>query len=169
MDSFAPHKNTGTKAVAGLSQASITKFTTEQKIREDLKEELQLQNITSSIIPGGGTGYVQPLDISVNKLLKGLIRNQEEQHWDEHQEEWKAGKFTKPERRVLLTHWIGIAWLELHHTHRDLIIKTFRQTGLALNPDGSEDSELKIRDLPGIEIGDWTREEQPEVIIIPGK
>jgi hypothetical protein len=64
--------------VAGLSQASITKFTTEQKIREDLKEELQLQNITSSIIPGGGTGYVQPLDISVNKLLKGLIRNQEE-------------------------------------------------------------------------------------------
>jgi hypothetical protein len=52
---------------------------------------------------------VQPLDISVNKLLKGLIRNQEEQYWDEHQEEWKAGKFIKPERRVLLTHWIGIA------------------------------------------------------------
>ena len=58
MDSFAPHKNTGIKAVARSSQASITKFTTEQKIREDLKEELQLQNIISLIIPGGGTGYV---------------------------------------------------------------------------------------------------------------
>jgi hypothetical protein len=27
--------------------------------------------------------------------------------------------------------------------------------GLSLNPDGSEDAELKIKDLPGIQVGDW--------------
>jgi len=58
MDSFSPHKNTGTKAVTGKSDTAITKFAAEQRIREDLKEELRIQNITSSIIPGGGTGYV---------------------------------------------------------------------------------------------------------------
>jgi len=169
MDSFAPHKNTGTKAVAGISQASIAKFMAEQKMREDLKEELRIQNITSSIIPGGGTGFVQPLDICFNKLIKGLIREQEEEHWDKHQEEWKAGKFTRPKQRVLLISWVGNAWLKMHEIHKELIIKTFRQTGLSLNPDGSEDHELKIRDLPGIDIGDWTRQDTPDPIIILGK
>jgi hypothetical protein len=58
MDSFSPHKNTGIKAVTGKSDTTIAKFAAEQRIREDLKEELYIQNITSSIIPGGGTGYV---------------------------------------------------------------------------------------------------------------
>ena len=53
-----------------------------------------------------------------------------------------------------MTQWVGNAWEELHRVHRDLIIKTFRQTGLSLNPDGSEDLELKIRDLPGIKVRD---------------
>jgi hypothetical protein len=44
----------------------------------------------------------------------------------------------------------------MHEIHKELIIKTFRQIGLSLNPDGSEDHELKIRNLPGIEVGDWT-------------
>jgi hypothetical protein len=41
----------------------------------------------------------------------------------------------------------------MHEIHKDLIIKTFRQTGLSLNPDGSEDSELKMHDLLGIKVG----------------
>ncbi|KAN0102647.1 hypothetical protein V8E51_010960 [Hyaloscypha variabilis] len=143
MDSFAPYKNTGTKKVPPpIDSAQWFKFCEEEKMREDLKAELSAQNVLASIIPGGGT----------------------EQHWDDHQEEWKAGKFTKTERRVLMTYWVGRAWDILHLGHRDLIIKTFRQTGLALNPDGSEDLELKIRDLPGLEVGDWTRE---DMVIIP--
>jgi hypothetical protein len=39
-----------------------------------------------------------------------------------------------------------------------MIIKTFRQVGLSLNPDGSEDLEIKIKDLEGIEVGKWELE-----------
>jgi len=31
---------------------------------------------------------------------------------------------------------------------------------LSLNPDGSEDSEIKIKGLPDIKVGDFTREEE---------
>jgi hypothetical protein len=80
MDSFAPHKNSGTKKKAGKSPVALAKFEAEAKMRVALKEEADKQDITLSIIPGGGTGYVQPLDISVNKLIKGLVRDQEEEH-----------------------------------------------------------------------------------------
>ena len=37
---------------------------------EDLKVELSAQNILTFIIPRGGTSYVQPLNILINKLIK---------------------------------------------------------------------------------------------------
>jgi hypothetical protein len=46
------------------------------------------------------------------------------------------------ERRILMTHWVTHAWEKVHKELKDTIIKTFRQVGLSLNPDGSEDSEL---------------------------
>jgi hypothetical protein len=38
---------------------------------------------------------------------------------------------------------------------KDLIIQTFQQVGITLNSDGSEDGEIKIKDLEGIEVGEW--------------
>lgn len=85
LDSFAPHKNSGTKKVATTPAAKV-KAVAEQAVRKALKYELEAQNITSSIIPGGCTAHIQPRDISVNKLIKGLIRDQED-HWEDHLEE----------------------------------------------------------------------------------
>jgi hypothetical protein len=45
----------------------------------------------------------------------------------------------------------------VHKYHKDAIIKSFRDVGLSLPTDGSRDSELSIRDLPNITVGDWTR------------
>ena len=39
-----------------------------------------------------------------------------------------------------------------------MIIKSFWQVGLSLNPNGSEDSEIKIKDLEGIEVRKWELE-----------
>ncbi|PVH67305.1 hypothetical protein DL98DRAFT_600687 [Cadophora sp. DSE1049] len=51
---------------------------------------------------------------------------------------------------------VGEAWRRIYTDYRETIIKTFKNLGLSLNLDGSEDSELKIRDLPNITIGDYT-------------
>jgi len=42
----------------------------------------------------------------------------------------------------------------MHEMHKELIIKTFRQTGLLLNSNKLKDYKLKIRDLLGIKVRD---------------
>jgi hypothetical protein len=86
--------------------------------------------------------------------MKDIIRNCEERHYEDQAEEWKNGRFFKPGRRILMTKWVGEAWDILYGDYKDTIIKTFRQTGICLNPDSSEDSEIKIRDVPDVEVGD---------------
>lgn len=92
-----------------------------------------------------------------NKKIKELISEQEEIHYDQYEAEWKASKFTVSDRRVLLAQWTLEAYNQLHEKYGYLIVKAFEQVGLSLNPDGSEDWKLKIRDLPDIEIGDYER------------
>jgi len=134
MDVFAAHK----------------KSTDEIKAQDDFVSELHNMNTTTSLIPPGGTGYVQVLDISINKLIKTKITEYEEAHYDLYEDKWKAGKFSVQDRRILLVEWVAKAWKDLHDNHQDVIRKTFEQVGLSLNPDGSEDWKLKIRDLLGL-------------------
>jgi hypothetical protein len=56
------------------------------------------------MIPGSGTGYVQVLDLLVNKRIKKIISECEEAHYDLYEEEWKAEKFNVGDKRVLVTH-----------------------------------------------------------------
>ena len=63
-----------------------------------------------------------------------------------------------------MTFQVADAWKKVYEEHKETVIKTFRQVGLSLNPDGSEDSELKIKDLLDIVVGDYN---QP--IIIPNE
>lgn len=72
-------------------------------------------------------------------------------------EQQKARKFTIGDRRVLITHQVAEGWEKVHTIYKDTIIKTFQQAGLALNPDGSKDSKLKIKDLLGITISNFNR------------
>jgi hypothetical protein len=91
--------------------------------------------------------------------LKALIKEEHDDHYNQHIDEWEVGKFPIGERRVLLTYWVARAWKRLHLEYKDTIIKTFRNVGLSLNPDGSQDEELKIKDLPDITIGDYRRQD----------
>jgi hypothetical protein len=45
---------------------------------------LKRQGVTLSVIPGGYTGYVQPLDVSLNKPLKDLIKEEQDKHFDKN-------------------------------------------------------------------------------------
>jgi hypothetical protein len=134
IDAFAAHK----------------KSVDEKKSQNDFIAELKKLNTTISMVPARGTGYVQVLDGFVNKKIKELISKLEEIHYDLHEAEWRAGKFIVGDRRILLAEWTLEAYNTLHEKYRDSIIKAFQQVGLSLNPDGSEDWKLKIRDLHGM-------------------
>ena len=98
---------------------------------------------------------MQALDVAVNAPLKARISELADISYDENFAQWEKGLYTVGDRRVMLTKWVGQAWRELHAEKSDLIRSTFRKLGLSLAVDGSEDVELSIKDLPGMEVGDW--------------
>ncbi|KAL5313391.1 hypothetical protein ACEPPN_019124 [Leptodophora sp. 'Broadleaf-Isolate-01'] len=129
LDAFAPHKHSGKKVPTNESAKAKAKRLEAERLNQQIRDEFSKLNVTLSLIPGGCTGYVQVLDVAINSLLKAIIKELEE---------------------------VGEAWLRIHSEHKQTIVKTFRNLGLSLNPDGSKDSELKIRDLPDISVGDYT-------------
>jgi hypothetical protein len=156
LDAFAPHKHSGRKILEKETIAQKTKRLREERLNNIIRTEFKKLNVTLSLIPGGCTGYVQVLDVAINSLLKALIQELEEIHIDHNLEKWNNNEYSIEERRILLTQWVGEAWEQIHRDHKETTIKAFRNLGLSLNPDGSEDSKLKIKDLPNIEVGDYT-------------
>jgi hypothetical protein len=126
---------------------------------QQLYNEFKNLNYTTSYIPGGYTGFVQPLDVSLNKPLKALVAQAAADHADKFYNRYTAGGFTVGEQRVLLTQWVKDAWDKLHVKYKNTIIETFQSVGLTLNSDGSEDHKLKIKGLDDIKVGDFRRKE----------
>jgi hypothetical protein len=56
-------------------------------------------------------------------------------------------------------------WERLYIEYKDTIIKTFRNVGLALNPNSLEDSKLSIQDLLNITVGDYTKAPKASTVI----
>jgi hypothetical protein len=71
--------------------------------------EFKKLNCTTSYIPGGCTGFVQVLDISLNKTLKAFVAQAAEDYADKYAREYEEGRFTTSNRRVLLTKWVAEA------------------------------------------------------------
>lgn len=128
-------------------------------------DTLRAHDILASMIPAGCTGLVQPLDVSVNKPVKDILRDLVDNALDLYEQ--KSGidlrESTKTsavgERRVLITTCVAEAWERFCTTRKELIVQTFRNLGLSLPIDGSCDDELKVKGIAveDLQIGDWQR------------
>ena len=79
----------------------------------------------TSYIPSSCTGFIQVLDVSLNKVLKALVAKQASNHADKYYAKYEAGDFIVGDRRVLLTKWVAEAWDKLFKKYKDTIIRTF--------------------------------------------
>jgi hypothetical protein len=73
------------------------------QMTKSLRDEFKKINCTTSYIPGSCTGFIQVLDISLNKPLKELVAEQASNHADKYYKKYTEGGFTVGDRRVLLT------------------------------------------------------------------
>jgi hypothetical protein len=71
---------------------SLNAFTPQMTI--SLREEFKTLNCTTSYIPGGCTGFVQVLDVSLNKELKALVAYQASNYVDKFHDKYERGDFT---------------------------------------------------------------------------
>lgn len=113
---------------------------------------LRHHKIMPSLIPAGCTSLVQPLDVSINKLLNACIRDlTDEAILDcERVEEFEKGSVGQ--RWVLTTWCVGDAWYLFCIEKQDIIKRVFRKVGLSLPIDGSADHELDIKGFGEIDI-----------------
>ena len=57
------------------------------------------------------------------------------------------------DKRVLLTKWVAQAWEEVS-SNKDTIVRSFKKCGISLAIDGSQDSEINIRELSTCNVED---------------
>lgn len=105
-------------------------------LTQKVKEELRESRTDMAVIPGGLTGMLQPLDVSVNRPFKVAFRR--------HYMEWMAsanhektptGRLKKAPLATV-AQWIVSAWDSISS---DLTSKSFKVTGISNNLDGTED------------------------------
>ena len=72
LDSFEPYKKSKKQ---------------EEKEVNNLVNKLKKLNTTISVIPSSCTSYVQPLDVLVNKIIKDIIKQCEEDYYNANPKE----------------------------------------------------------------------------------
>jgi len=120
---------------------------------QEIKDWLRTHGIVPSLVPGGCTGLVQPLDVSVNRPFKDILKQVIDDAVDlsERQTTPATGKkdwqSAASKMRVMMTKCVGDAWEIFNRKIRDIVIRSFRCLGIALPIDGSCDNEISIKGL----------------------
>ena len=83
-------------------------------ITDSILATLRENNIVPSIIPGGCTGLLQPLDTAVNKPFKEYLREETDTYQDERAATEDIGKWRVREKRIMTTQ---VVWSAV--TNRD--------------------------------------------------
>ena len=104
---------------------------------EQVKRSLKSENTDLSVIPGGLTSILQPLDVCLNKPFNDRLR----QRWmtwmaEGIHELTPTGRQKKPSEE-LMCQWISEVWREIP---REMVARSFLKCGITNSLDGSEDN-----------------------------
>jgi len=115
-----------------------------------VRDVLRAHDITLSLVPGGCTGLVQPVDVSVNRPFKDLLKEEIDIEFERHDIEGAEsiqGSSAVGEMRVMMTHCVARAWEKFCNERQEVVVRSFRCLGISLPIDGSADAEISIKGL----------------------
>ncbi|RFU25380.1 hypothetical protein B7463_g10948, partial [Scytalidium lignicola] len=115
-------------------------------------ERLKSANITTALIPPSCTSLLQPLDTVINSLFKQWLREESDQYMESIESEHPNFKWSTSDKRIMTTHIVAKAVQRLEQEKKEMVAQSFIQCGISIRPDGSEDSQIKVKDILSIAI-----------------
>ena len=77
-----------------------------------------------------------------------MIDQLQTEHMHDHLEQYLQNSLSASKRRVLITKWVGMAWVQVSQK-KEMIQRAFKKCGISVPIDGSGDAEINIRGLEG--------------------
>ena len=113
-------------------------------LTDEVISEFRTQRIHKAVIPGGCTSILQPLDVSLNKPFKAILRSLWQQYILEETEKAEASS-ARPQNlpapsRQHLVDWIAHAMM-LMDTKHTCVVKSFYVTGIS-NANGTWEERM---------------------------
>ena len=106
-------------------------------ITEDIIKEIEKYDTEIIFIPKGMTRILQPLDVSINKPFKTLIRKKYAEYCCN-----KNLSYIKISNNLIIN-WVSDIWWDEFAINRNMIKYSFRITGISNNLNGSENLLFK--------------------------
>lgn len=129
-----------------------------------IKAKIRELKTTLALIPAGMTSLLQPCDTAVNSPLKQWLQ----EFTDEYVVEWEVKnpgkKWTVSDRRIMTT-WTVAKAINCLAEKKELVQRAFIQTGISIRPDGSQNSQIRIKGIANTEL-DWNGWETTGITIV---
>lgn len=134
-----------------------------------VKETLHKHHIVFSMVPPGCTGLVQPLDVSINRPFKDILKEKMDTEFNKPADPTNPVKSKIGIRCIAMTKVVAEAWAEFCAQGKTIVENCFTRLGLTLAIDGSDDHLLSVKGLPGLSFSDLNPHivEQENLLIIP--
>jgi hypothetical protein len=129
----------------------VATFHKTDAVRNRLKNELP-HYVLPTMIPGGLTCLVQPLDTAVNSMYKKLLQDRIDQYVTDWEKRRGEDNWTVKDKRIMLTHVVAEAWVTVYTDKKPIQIRSFLNNGISINPDGSENHLIKIKGIDNKDI-----------------
>jgi hypothetical protein len=122
----------------------IMDYTAFYKTRDILNKFKDIRVDIGMVLPRY-TGLLQPLDTYINSLFKILLKEETELYINAREERLDCvEKWAISEKRVIYTHTVFNTLERLQTEKRDIITKSFRDTGVYMAPNKSKDHLMRI-------------------------
>ena len=119
---------------------------------EAVAEALRRGNVQTAIIPAGCTSKVQPVDVSLNKPFKAIVKHKWEQYMqDSAKQDATLAKIPTPSKKTLVE-WI-IEANEYLTNNAEVVSKAFKVCGISNALDGCENYFVHCaQELPSLQV-----------------
>ena len=106
-------------------------------LTEETKKLLKSYNTDIVFIPGGCTSKIQPVDVTINKPFKSLLRESWCDYMQDKVKEESSDRIQAPSKQIVLD-WVVSGWRKLKN-EKEMIKHSFLACGISNNLDGSDD------------------------------